>query len=77
MKTRPEIEVFGDLEFCDYRDPKTRRNWKCCGHFDSEYGQCWVYLDEGEPVKIEFDENTCRNIKCDQCKADYLKAVKD
>lgn len=75
MKTRPEIEVFDDAEYCHNQ----RRQ---CAYFDDDRDECQAYRgNDGKPVSLDDEEWTFphfyyRAIKCNQCKADYQTALK-
>ena len=65
MKIRPDIEIFTDPNYCENRNQKSYCEYLTC---NTGKTFCAVYK--------EFLEGTTV-IKCDQCKADYLRAKKE
>jgi hypothetical protein len=77
MKIRPEIEVFDDAEYCNIDDDN------CCDRliyqeFNFNRPYCPVYLvnlqDKTTEETDAWNYTIIKKFKCDQCKADYLKA---
>lgn len=65
MKIRPEIDVFPDPEFCESQAQSSwcgylRKTIDCVDNYRCDLFRCQIDMDTV--------------IKCDQCKADYLKA---
>lgn len=67
MKTRPEIEVFDDAEYCN-----SKKNSLGCDFLNSDW--CNLYVCE---LDTKYSNNIELASKCDQCKADYAKAEKE
>lgn len=71
MKTRPEIEVFDDPEYCSdsVSDP--------CPYLDHDGYSCDLYRDGNrDPVYLQvfYTKPFSKSIKCDRCKSDYAEA---
>lgn len=68
MKIRPEVEVFPDAEYCD--GPFLGCHYLKSPECHDDVYSCQLFKDdlENDPLRV---------IKCDQCKADYLKAKRD
>lgn len=73
MKIRPEIEIFDDPDICFVDEDN------CCGQlifqeFNLNMPYCPIYK---ENLSIFWGKEPVQYGKCDQCKADYLRAKRD
>lgn len=71
MKIKPEVEIFDDPEYCatptEYCPELYRIDWVFWCHQYAKHG-------EGKTSLSEDEEKLNLPVKCDQCKADFLKA---